>query len=58
MNDGIINFIEPKDCTIKHRLGDYKIKKFDRNNFTSVDELLDIYEREGVTSDEFDGCSS
>jgi len=58
MNDGIINFIEPKDCKIKHKLGDYKIKRFDNSNFTSVDELLDIYKREGVIRDELNDCSS
>lgn len=54
MNDGIIEFIEPKDCKIRHNLGNYSIKKFTEDNFTSADELLDIYEKEGVIDDELD----
>lgn len=52
MENGRINFIEPKDCTIKHNLGDYNIKKFDKTNFTDVDQLFDIYKKEGVIDDE------
>lgn len=58
INDGRIDFVEPKECTIKHNLGNYTIKKFDRNNLTSVDELFDIYEKEGVIDDESDECTS
>lgn len=47
MVDGKIDFIEPKDCKIKHNLGDYTFKKFDENNFTGVDELFNAYENEG-----------
>ncbi len=52
MTDGIIQFIEPKDCSIKHNLGNYSIKKFDKNNLISAEELLNIYEEEGVMDDE------
>lgn len=58
MTDGLIEFAEPKDCEIKHKLGNYSIKKFDKSNFTSADELFDIYQIEGVMDDEFDECSS
>jgi CRISPR-associated protein Cas5d len=53
MNDGIIEFVKPEDCNIKHNLGGYFIKSFSENNLTSADELLEIYEREGVMADEF-----
>lgn len=58
MTDGILDFVEPKDCKIKHQLGDYSIKKFDESNFTSVDELFDIYKKEEVMNDESDERSS
>lgn len=58
MNDGTIDFIEPRDCKIKHNLGNYLIKKFNRDSFTSVDKLLDIYEKEGVIDDEPDERTS
>lgn len=58
MSNGRIDFVEPKECTIKHKLGNYCIKKFNNNNFISVDELLDVYEKEGVNEDEFDESTS
>ncbi|NMA83581.1 MAG: type I-C CRISPR-associated protein Cas5 [Epulopiscium sp.] len=58
MTDGKIDFIEPKYCKIKHNLGNYSIKKFDDSNFTSVDDLFDCYEKEGVMDDELNECSS
>ena len=58
MTDGIIEFTEPKDCKIKHKIGNYSIKKFDKSNFTSVDELFDIYVKEGVIDDESYGRTS
>lgn len=58
MINGKIDFIEPKECVIRHQLGSYNIKSFDHTNFMGVDELLDIYEREGVSADESDECSS
>jgi len=58
MTDGMINFIEPKDCKIKHNLGNYSIKKFERGNLTDVNDLYDIYQKEGVMINEFDECSS
>lgn len=58
MNDGRIDFIEPKDCEIRHNLGNYSTKEFYKNNFTNVDELYDIYEKEGVMNDEFNDYSS
>lgn len=58
MTDGLIDFIEPKDCEIRHKLGNYSIKQFNQDNFTSVDELFDIYKKEGVIDNEFNGCSS
>lgn len=58
MTDGIINFVEPKDCKIQHNLGNYSIKKFERGNFTDVNKLYEIYQKEGVMINEFDECSS
>lgn len=58
MIDGKIDFIEPKECSIKHNLGDYSIKEFNDSNVTSVDELYDIYEKEGVKDDESDEFTS
>ncbi len=58
MTNGKIDFVEPNDCKIKHKLGNYSIKKFDESNFTSVDELFDVYKKEGVIDHEFDDCSS
>lgn len=58
MIDGEIKFLEPKDCTIKHSLGNYSFKHFNNSNFMSVDELLDIYEKEGVKDDDSDECTS
>ncbi len=52
MVDGKIDFIEPKECTIKHNLGNYSIKNFDPTNFMGVDEEFYIYEKEGVIDDE------
>lgn len=57
MTDGRIDFVEPKECTIKHNLGGYSIKKFDRSNFMSVDDLFDIYEKEEVIDDESNECT-
>lgn len=57
MIDGKIDFIESKDCIIKHRLGNYSIKKFDRHNLMSAEELLDEYEKMGVNNDEPDDFS-
>ncbi len=54
MTNGVIDFIEPKDCEIKHNLGGYSIKSFGRSNLIGVEELLNIYEEEGVVDDEFD----
>lgn len=58
MANGEIKFVEPKDCSIKHSLGNYSIKQFNDSNFMSVDELLETYEKEGVIDDEFNECSS
>lgn len=58
MNNGQINFVEPRECSIRHSLQDYTIKKFDQSNFMNVDELLDIYEKEGVLDNESDKCTS
>ena len=58
MIDGKIDFVEPTQCTIKHNLRDYSIKKFGKDNLMTADELLNIYEKEGVQEDEFDECSS
>ncbi len=58
MTDGRIDFVEPEECTIKHNLGNYSIKKFNSSHITGVDELLDIYEKEGVIADESDECTS
>lgn len=52
MKDGVIEFVEPRDCEIRHIIGDYSIKNFNRQNFTSADELFEIYMREGVMDDE------
>lgn len=58
MTNGEIKFVEPKDCTIKHTIGDYSFKHFDHRNFMNVDELLGIYEKEGVRDDDSDECTS
>lgn len=58
MTDGRIDFIEPQDCAIKHSLGNYTIKNFNSSNLTSAEELLDIYEKEGVIDNEPDECTS
>ena len=58
MVDGIIHFVEPKDCKIKHRIGSYSIKKFSRENFTDVNQLYEIYQQEEVINNEFDESSS
>ncbi len=58
MTNGEIKFVEPKDCKIKHSLGNYSIKHFNEFNFMNVDELLDIYEKEGVKEDDFNECTS
>jgi|LSQX01.1.fsa_nt_gb CRISPR-associated protein Cas5d len=53
MTDGEIKYVQPKDCAIKHSLGDYSIKHFNDDNFMNVDELLELYEKEGVKDDDF-----
>ena len=58
MTDGEIKFVEPNECKITHILGNYSIKAFDSSNFMGVDELLNIYEKEGVKENEFDECTS
>ncbi|MDD4503399.1 MAG: type I-C CRISPR-associated protein Cas5c [Clostridiaceae bacterium] len=54
MEDGIIQFMEPKDCEIKHILGNYSIKRFNRENFSTADEVLLEYEKMGVNDNELD----
>lgn len=54
MTDGTIEFLRPGECEIKHNLGTYAIKKFDKNNLEDVDELFNTYEKEGVIDNEFD----
>jgi len=58
MSNGEISFVEPQDCAIKHSLGTYSIKQFNDSNFTNADELLNIYEKEGVKDDDFDEFTS
>lgn len=58
MIDGKVDFVEPFQCSIKHNLGDYSIKKFGKGNLMTVDELLNKYEKEGVLEYEFDECTS
>lgn len=58
MENGVIRFKEPKDCEIKHNLGLYSIKKFDQDNFSTVDQELEEYEQMGVSADEPNVCSS
>lgn len=48
MVDGRVDFIEPWECTISHEIGGYSIKKFDESNFTTAEDLLEEYEKEGV----------
>lgn len=50
MVNGIIDFIEPKDCTIKRHIKDMEIKPFGRehNNFSGLDEFV------GGEADELD----
>ncbi len=57
MHDGVINFIEPKDCSIKHTLGEYAIKKFGKEDFLSAEQTFSEYEKKGVNVDEFNECS-
>jgi len=58
MIDGLISFVEPKDCKIKHKIGIYSIKKFEKENFTDVNKLYEVYQKEGVMSNESDESSS
>lgn len=50
MVNGVIDFIEPKDCTIKRHIKDMEIKPFGRehNNFIGLDEFV------GGEADELD----
>ena len=50
MVNGVIDFIEPKDCTIKRHIKDMEIKPFGRehNNFSGLDEFV------GGEADELD----
>lgn len=54
MNDGIINFIEPKDCKIQHNLGGYTIKQFNDDSLTSSDEVFEAYKKKGVIQNGLD----
>ena len=38
MNDGCIQFCRPEDCEIQHKLGTYKIKTFNKEDYLAVDE--------------------
>lgn len=53
MVDSKIDFVEPKVCQIKHNIGSYTFKRFDKTNFTDVNETYDAYEKE-VMDSEFD----
>ena len=53
MIDSKIDFVEPKACQIKHNIGSYTFKRFDKTNFTDVYETYDAYEKE-VMDSEFD----
>lgn len=44
MNDGVIKFLKPDECTIKRELSSMKPKVFDKNNFSGFEE----FEMEGV----------
>lgn len=44
MNDGVIKFQKPDECTIKRDLVSMKSKVFDKNNFSGLEE----FEMEGV----------
>lgn len=39
MNNGYIKFIKPDECTIKRELASMKPKKFDKNNFSGLQEF-------------------
>ena len=41
MENGIINFIRPEECSIKRHIKDMEIKPFGKelNNFSGVDEF-------------------
>lgn len=56
LDNGVINFVRPEECTIRHNLGSYTIKNFTKENFTSASELLKQYDEEGVTEDEPNAC--
>lgn len=51
MADGIISFPEPKDCNIKHNLGSYTIRDFNKTNMMSVEKELKFYDDEEVNMD-------
>jgi CRISPR-associated protein Cas5d len=46
MSNGIISFIKPEECSIRHELHDYKVKEFHKNMYTAVDKVWEDYETE------------
>lgn len=52
MNDGVIAFIRPEDCLIRHELRDYRVKEFTEDMYMPVDEQWAVYDEEGGMADE------
>lgn len=47
MKDGIITFIRPEQCTIRHKLHNYKVKEFHEGTYTPVGKVWSAYEADG-----------
>lgn len=52
MNDGIITFIRPEECPIRHELHDYQVKEFKDGMYVPVDAEWNLYDEEGGMADE------
>lgn len=52
MTDGVISFIRPEECTIRHELHDYKVKEFHEGSYSLVEDVWKAYEAEGGMMDE------
>lgn len=38
MKNGVVNFLRPEECTIRHELHNYKIKEFKNYTYRNIDE--------------------
>ncbi|WP_301962841.1 type I-C CRISPR-associated protein Cas5c [uncultured Megasphaera sp.] len=52
MEDGVITFIRPEECLIRHELHDYQVKEFTDGVYMPVDEQWALYDEEGGMADE------